>query len=265
MAKAAKVLASMGAEAIDINMGCPQHRLSRHGEGAALMNNPEKAAAIVSAVKNAAGLPVSVKMRAGYDEPSVKAGYTAERLAKTVEKAGADMIVIHPRLKSQMFSGMPDHSITLRVRKAVDIPVVANGNLDNPSLAKEVHDKLLGMCEEKGLDKACAGVMLSRGIRGRPGLLSQMERFLTSGERWSSDLQGTIRTIRRHTQYSIQCYGEQQGIKEMRRHLPYYIKGLPCSKKLSAQVINIENMESLEAWLNEVEQCEHNRDWVKSK
>ncbi|MEM3342559.1 MAG: tRNA-dihydrouridine synthase family protein [Thermoplasmata archaeon] len=156
MAEAARVLASNGAEAIDINMGCPQHRLARHGEGAALMNDFEKAAAIVSKVKDVTGLPVSVKIRAGYDYASVIAGKSAQKIAPVLENAGADMIVVHPRLKIQMFSGLPDHSVTLAVRKAVDIPVVANGNLDNVLLAKKVWQEMRDVSESKGLGKAAA-------------------------------------------------------------------------------------------------------------
>lgn len=220
MREAAKLLASrtyLGAEdtlppvAIDINMGCPVHKVAGNGEGSALMKDPERAAAIVRAVKDAVTLPVTVKIRAGWDANSIN----APEFAKRMEAAGADLITVHGRTRQQMYAPHSDNGIIAAVKQAVRIPVVGNGDLFCAADVKR-------MREETG----CDGVMIARGAMGNPFLFTEILQA-ESGLPYTPPTDAErIETALTHAADMIARKGERVGLSEARKHMLWYCKGL---------------------------------------
>ena len=197
--------------AIDINMGCPVHKIVSNGEGSALMRNPALAGRVTEAAVKAAGdIPVTVKIRAGWDKDSVN----AVEVARTLESAGAAAITVHGRTRSQMYSGQSDNGIIAEVKAAVGIPVVGNGDVLDEESA-------INMINETG----CDGIMIGRGAIGNPWIFGRVKSAL-SGETFAAPCgEEIIETALRQIRGMILEKGERIGLAESKKHLCKYIKG----------------------------------------
>ncbi|GAV23194.1 tRNA dihydrouridine synthase DusB [Carboxydothermus pertinax] len=218
MAEAARIVEEAGASMVDINMGCPAPKIVKNGEGAALMLKPELAERIVTAVKKAVSVPVSVKIRKGFDDNTVN----AVDFAKRMEEAGADMIAVHGRTREQYYSGKADWEIIRRVKEAVKIPVAGNGDVDTPQKARE-------MILETGVDF----IMVGRAVMGNPWLIRQIVTYLESGIMLPSPtFQEKAEIFLRHFTYLLKFKDEYIAVREMRKHGGWYLKGVPGASRL---------------------------------
>ena len=211
MARAARYIESQGADIIDINMGCPVSKVVKGGEGCALMQNPRLAGDIIAAVKDAVAVPVTVKIRKGWDGNKINA---VEMAVQAAEK-GAAAVTVHGRTREQLYGGKADWQIIRQVVRAIDIPVIGSGDVFNPQDA-------LNMLRETG----CAGVMVARGALGNPWIFSGITALLQGEEPHNPSLQEKIQMALRHMELLVALKGEKVGIREMRKHASWYIKGL---------------------------------------
>lgn len=221
LSAAAKVAEAEGANLVDINMGCPVPKIVGNGEGAALMRNPQLAEAIVRQVAAAVSIPVTVKIRAGWDKNSVNAPSLAERLAA----AGAAAITVHGRTREQMYSGQANWGIIAQTVRAVDIPVIGNGDIWSGRDA-------LAMQEQTG----CAGIMLARGILGNPWLFAEVKAALQGRVYQPPSLEQRIQMSLRHLRMELAYRGQDRGVLFMRKHLAWYLKGLPGTAALKGEI-----------------------------
>jgi tRNA-dihydrouridine synthase B len=217
MAEAAKICADLGASFIDINMGCPAKKVTGKLSGSALMRDPHLAGAIVAAVVDAVDVPVTLKMRLGWDDDSLN----APQLAKMAENGGIKMLAIHGRTRCQMYNGAADWAKIADVVSAVDIPVVANGDIT-------CLDKLQKAIEQSG----AAGVMIGRGAQGRPWLLAQAGDFLAGqAVRPTPSIGMRHHLMRAHLDDMLSHYGTA-AMRLARKHIAWYAHGLPGAAEL---------------------------------
>lgn len=216
MAEAARRVEASGAHAVDINMGCPVKKVIRIGAGAALMREPLKAESIVRAVRRAVSIPVTVKIRSGWDQFHLNAVDISQRAAAQ----GADAITVHPRTRAQGFSGDADWSCVAKIVKAVSITVIGNGGVCSPEDATKI-------LKETG----CHGIMIGRGALGRPWIFRQVEQYLR-GEPVSDPPggEGLLREILDHLHWAAQQ--RRPSLSIMRRHVAWYTRGLPRASLL---------------------------------
>ena len=235
MADMAAKVQERGYDFIDINMGCPVPKIVNNNEGSALMKQPKLVGDIVSAMVKAVDVPVTVKIRKGFDEDHVN----AVEIAKVVEESGGAAIAVHGRLRSEYYSGHADWDIIRQVKEAVSIPVIGNGDLTCPQ-------DILKMKEETG----CDAFMIGRGAKGNPFIFSQMKTYFDKGyipEKPS--LAETVQLMLRHAKMMVEYKGEYIGIHEMRKHVAWYTTGYPNSSKLRDEVNHVESFEELEELL----------------
>ena len=216
---------------IDVNMGCPVNKVVSNGEGSALMKNPEKAFSVLNAMCRLVSKPVTVKIRKGFDDEHVN----AVEFAKMAEEAGVKAITVHGRTRAQMYSGKADWDIIKKVKEAVKIPVIGNGDIFTPFDAKR-------MIDETG----CDGVAVARGAKGNPWLIKRTVKYLQDGELLPEpELEEKKAVIRRHTELMVRYKGERMAIPEMRSHLAWYTAGIPGSAALRNEMNQVSTMDEL--------------------
>ncbi|MCI6244632.1 MAG: tRNA dihydrouridine synthase DusB [Eubacterium sp.] len=232
MAEAAVKCLEFKPDIIDINMGCPAPKVAMNGGGASLMKNPRLAGEIVKAVSQAVDIPVTVKIRKGWDDNSVN----AVALAEILEKNGAAAIAVHGRTRMQMYSGEVDYDIIRRVKEAVDIPVIGNGDITDVQSAAI-------MLEKTG----CDAIMIGRGALGNPWIFQQINAYLNECRVIPEpSLTEKMTVMLAHIKKIIEYKGEYTGIREARHHAGYYTKGLRGGAKFRAEMGSLESFEQLE-------------------
>lgn len=223
---------------LDINMGCPVPKVVNNGEGSALMKNPQLVEQIVSAVVKAVNKPVTVKIRKGFDEAHVN----AVEIAKIAEAAGAAAVAVHGRTREQYYAGTADWDIIAKVKEAVSIPVIGNGDVTDGASAA-------ALLEQTG----CDGVMVGRAARGNPWIFSQIAAWLEDGTILPRpDIEEVKQTILYHAQLQLTTKGEYTAIREMRKHVSWYTSGYPNSARLRQVVNQTESYEELCALVEEL-------------
>ena len=216
MARAAQELESAGFEFIDLNFGCPAPKITGNGEGSALMREPERIGEIVSAVSKATRLPVTAKIRAGWDETCIN----ASEVARICESSGAQAIAVHARTRMQQYSGRADWSIIKKVKKSVSVPVLGNGDVRSGADA-------VNMIAQTG----CDGVIVGRAAQGNPWIFAEIRAFLT-GEAYAPPTpRERVDMALRHFDLETRLHGEKKGLLEMRKHIAWYVSGLPGAAK----------------------------------
>ena len=233
----AKAIEHLPFQILDINMGCPVPKVVRNGEGSALMKNPKLVHEIVYQTSRAIQKPLTVKIRKGFDDTCIN----AVEIAKIAEDAGAAAIAVHGRTREQYYSGHADWDIIRQVKEAVSIPVIGNGDVTSG-------ERAIAMFEETN----CDGVMIGRGTQGNPWIFQELMEYERTGVISGRPPQKVIReTMLRHARLQMEFKGDYLGIREMRKHVAWYTKGMEGSAKLRDDINRVESYEELEQLLNE--------------
>ena len=249
MSEMAKRVEERPFDIMDINMGCPVPKVVRNGEGSALMKNPKLVYEIVSAMVKAIDKPVTVKIRKGFDDSCVN----AVEIAKIIEEAGAAAVAVHGRTREQYYSGQADWDIIRQVKEAVSIPVIGNGDVTSPQKAEE-------LVKQTG----CDGIMIARGAQGNPWIFSEMITYEETGTLPERPGKEEVRDMMlRHARLQLKYKGEFIGIREMRKHVAWYTKGLKGSAKLREEINRVESYQELEELLFQRLQEKKLRDFGK--
>lgn len=239
MGLAAKKVMAYGPDGIDINMGCPVPKVAGNGAGSALMKTPERCAAIVAAVKRNADVPVTVKLRKGWDEEHVN----AVEVAKLCEQAGADAVCVHGRTRNQMYMGQADWGIIKQVKEAVSVPVIGNGDVTDAQSACR-------LLEETGCDL----VMVGRGALGNPWVFRQINAYLNESCRILPPPGAAERivVIKRHMDALCELKGEDRGMREARKHVGWYLHGMPGAAEFRRRAGQLRTLQDLDLLLRDV-------------
>ncbi|MBM7684923.1 tRNA dihydrouridine synthase DusB [Defluviitalea raffinosedens] len=237
LAEMAKKIEESDIDMIDINMGCPAPKITKNGEGSALMKNPKQIGEIVKAVSSAVKKPVTIKIRKGFDDNTI----TAVEVAKIAEESGAAAIAVHGRTREQFYSGKADWNIIRQVKEAVSIPVIGNGDVVSPETAKRLFE-----------ETNCDAIMIGRGAQGNPWIFKRVLHYLQTGEILEEPSpQEKIDMALRHARMLIEFKGEYIGIREMRKHVSWYTKGLLKAGVLRNKINEAQNYEEMEKLLKE--------------
>lgn len=232
MAEAARMAEACGADIVDINMGCPAPKIAGGGGGCALMRTPELAEAIIRAAVSAVEKPVTVKFRKGWDASQVN----AVEFARMAERAGAAAVCVHGRTREQMYAPSADWEIIRRVKEAVAIPVIGNGDVDSP-------EKAAGMYEATGCDLVAVG----RGAMGNPWLFRQIAQYLAEGRYDVPTPEERMAVMLKHIERMAEYKGEAVALREARKHCGWYLKGMRGAAALRRRADTLTTLDDLRA------------------
>lgn len=238
LSEAAKRLEERGFDFFDFNMGCPAHKIVGNGEGSFLMREPLKAAKLVNALASATKKPVTVKIRAGWDDEHIN----AVEIARICEDNGAKAITVHPRTRMQQYSGKSNWEIIADVKRAVSIPVIGNGDITDGAGA-------LKMLQETG----CDGIMIARAAQGNPWIFTEVLCALTGKVYKAPSVSDRVQMALRHLDMQCKWRGEKYAIPEMRKHIAWYLAGTPGSGRLRASVNRMTGLNEIRDALLEYE------------
>jgi tRNA-dihydrouridine synthase B len=235
MARAARIAESLKPDLIDLNFGCPARKVVNGGSGAAILTDLQLLKRIVHDVVKAVHTPVSCKIRSGWNEGSI----VAVEAARIIQKEGAAMLTLHPRTKSQGFAGRADWRLIQTVKNQLDIPVIGNGDIVTPRDAER-------MADETG----CDAVMIGRAAMGHPWIFRQTDHLLETGEFLPDPgLNERVQVCLRHYDLALRLHGISRGLKEMRKHIGWYLKGMPGVSKIRSQLMTLEDPDAVQAML----------------
>lgn len=235
MSEMAKRIEDRPFAILDVNMGCPVPKIVKNGEGSALMNQPKQVYEIVSALVKAISKPVTVKIRKGFDDDHIN----AVEIAKIIEEAGASAVAVHGRTREQYYAGKADWDIIRQVKEAVTIPVIGNGDVTSG-------EKAVALREQTG----CDGIMIARGAQGNPWIFSELLAYEESGViPPRPDMEEIKRTMLRHMELQIEHKGDYLGIREMRKHIAWYTRGMHGSTRMRDDINHIESYEEMKTYL----------------
>jgi nifR3 family TIM-barrel protein len=231
----AKKIEPYPIDIIDVNMGCPAPKIVKNGEGSCLMKTPELVGKIVKSLVESQSKPVTIKFRKGFDDDHIN----AVEIAKIAEANGASAVAVHGRTREQYYSGKADWDIIKQVKAAVIIPVIGNGDVFTPQDAKNLFEHT-----------GCDAIMVGRGAQGNPWIFKRILHYLETGELLPEPTaEEKVEKALRHSQMLIDYKGEYIGVREMRKHMAWYMKGLPGAAELRGKLNHAENMEQLEVLL----------------
>lgn len=236
IALGAKVVADAGADIVDINMGCPVKKVVSSGDGSALMKTPDLAARVAEAAVKAVDVPVTVKMRIGWDDDHIN----VVDFAKRIESTGVAAVAVHGRTREQMYMGQADWSYIKAVKDSLSIPVIGNGDVWTPEDA-------LRMMQETG----CDAVMIGRGAQGNPWIFERTNHYLRTGElRPEPTYLERLDMLLKHFELLCQYKGDSLGVREIRTHAGWYMKGMPEAAYWRNRVNTIHTVESFKTELS---------------
>jgi len=244
MALAAEMLQALSVSLIDINLGCSVKKIVKNGCGAALLREPELVVKICKSVREKIHIPLTVKLRSGWSPDSIN----CVELAQALADVGVDAICLHPRTREQLFTGKADWSLIARLKEAVSVPVIGNGDIQTPADAQRMISQT-----------NCDAVMIGRAIIGNPWILRQTIHLLSASQQIKQtqptelpSLTERLDVLWKHYQLSVYWKGERKGVVEMRKHFVKYIKGFPIARSLRKQVMYCTSLAEIQKLLEEI-------------
>ncbi len=236
VAYAAKMAQEAGADILDINFGCSVKKILKSGAGAALMKDPEKAKAILTKTRAAVQIPLTIKIRSGWDS----SGNDAFKIARIAQDCGVDAIAFHPRTATQGFTGKSDWSLIARLKQEIDIPIIGNGDIEK---AEDAVD----MLNQTG----CDAIMVGRAAIGNPWIFHQIHTLIKDGKVLPVRLSIRFETMKKYVAASVEYIGELHACRMMRSRLSWFVKGLPNSSRFRESITRIRTLEEAETLIDE--------------